>query len=426
MLAQYLNLPRSVYLLCLGTLINRAGTFIVPFLALYMKDSMGVSETFAAMAMGAFGAGAAVAMVVGGFLADRIGRRPVIVIAMFGGAAVLILMSRVHDPELFLGCVFLLSLVADMYRPAVSAMLSDLVPPQDRPRAYSLMYISINLGFAIGPALAGFIAERASFAWLFWGDAATTAIYGLIVMLAIGETRPVVDRKAREANGAAGGAEPGVLASVLLILRDRVFIRFCLACMLVALVFTQMLSSFPLYAGSLGVSKQSFGLIIALNGAMIVALQMPMSVWLVRFDRAKVLVVSAVLHAIGFGMFGLVSSEWAFAAAVAVWTIGEICQVPTLMPIVADLAPVHMRARYMGAFALSFALAQMIGGPLGGWTLEHLGGQVLWAGTFVVGLASAGLYGSLRPALSRLTLTPTPNPNPPAPPPDPAEAPSTP
>lgn len=398
MFAQYLELPRSVYLLCLGTFINRAGTFIIPFLALYLKDNLGQSDFFATLSMGAFGAGAATAMVIGGFLADHIGRRPVMLLALFGGAAVLLLISTVRDPTVFLASVFALSLVADMYRPAVSAMISDLVEPNLRPRAYSLMYVSINLGFAVGPAVGGYIADHASFGWLFWGDAATTSIYGLIVFLGIRETMPRGGRAEASADSLTTSG-PTVIQSVQTILRDTVFIRFCCACFLIAVVFTQMLSTFPLYAGAHGVSKQSYGLIIALNGVMIVLLQMPMSAWLSHFDRTNVLVVSALLHAVGFGMFGLVTTEGAFAVAVAIWTIGEICQVPTLMPIVAELAPTEMRARYMGAFALSFALAQMIGGPVGGWTLENYGGGAVWSAAFVIGLLAAALFYSLRPSL---------------------------
>ena len=148
-----------VRVLCLGSLVNRAGSFVVIFLTVYVSEHLGFGVPFATLCMGVFGFGSMIGSMVGGQLADQLGRRIVMLLALFGGAAVLLLMGSITNPWLFMITVGVFGLVMDMYRPAASAMIADVVPAARRPHAFALMYISVNLGFAIAPIVGGFIAE---------------------------------------------------------------------------------------------------------------------------------------------------------------------------------------------------------------------------------------------------------------------------
>ncbi len=189
MLQPYLNLPRAVHILCLGTFVNRAGTFLIPFLTIYLHANLGLSPRTATLTMGLYGLGAIVASMLGGHLADWIGRRRVMLFSLFGGAAALFIFSFLTSATAVMATVTAFGIIAEMYRPAASAMIGDLVEPARRPHAFGLMYVAINLGFAVGPVIGGLIAAY-SFRWLFWGDAFASCMYGLIVLTLIRETLP--------------------------------------------------------------------------------------------------------------------------------------------------------------------------------------------------------------------------------------------
>ena len=389
---RYVELPTPVHLLCLGTLVNRAGTLVIVFLSIYIESELKLGVGLAAWTFGAYGCGALIASVVGGHLADWIGRRTVMLIALLGGAGVLLLFSTLRSSAAIVIAAFGFSLVADMYRPAASAMIADLVEPQDRVHAYGLMYYAINLGQSIAPVIGGYVATH-SFQWLFWGDAFTTSLYAAIIFFAIRETLP-----RRTGRADRGPVEPTVPLRQALthILTDRPFIVYVFASFLTAMVYMQSLSTFPMYLSMNGIGVATYGKLIAINPIMIVVLQLPITSAITRFHRGTVIVVGTAIIAGGFGATGLVGTTSLFALTIMIWTLGELFQAPLMQAIVSDMAPVAMRGRYMGVFSMSFSSAIMIGAPLGGMVLKHLGGAYVWGGCLAVGLLAALIYQSIR------------------------------
>ena len=390
---QYLELPRAIYFICLGVFINRAGSFIVPFLTIYLSQRLGLGNLFATQAMGLFGMGAVIGALIGGHLADKLGRRVVMLLALFGGAALMLVLSTLTSGPAIMICIPILAMVSDLYRPAAQAMMADLVEPLKRPYAFTLIYVAINLGFAVGPALGGLLLEHTSFQVLFWGDAATTATYGLLVLFALRETIHLARRETKPAPAAEpGAANIDPLTAWQRITGDTNFMLLCVATLLVSLVYMQAMSTFPLYAGAHGVKPDQFGRIIALNGIMIAVGQIPLTYFLRRFDRGTVLTLAACLTALGFGLKGVSTTAAAFALCVVIWTIGEMMQVPMMGPLVSELAPPDLRARYMGVFSMCHSGANMIAAPLGGMVLTYFGGARLWQIAAVTAALAALCY----------------------------------
>ena len=179
------DLPRAAWILYLGTFVNRFGSFVLPFLVLYLIRR-GYTVVQAGAVVGLYGVGSLLASVVGGYLADRVGRRTAIAISMFTSAAILVALSEAQQLAAIAVLTALAGLTAELYRPASSALLSDLVPVGRRVTAFALYRTAINAGFALGPAAAGFLADR-SFLWLFWGDALTSAVFGVLAVVALPE-----------------------------------------------------------------------------------------------------------------------------------------------------------------------------------------------------------------------------------------------
>lgn len=394
MLSRYFTLSRTVYILCLGTLVNRAGTFVLPFLTIYLQDELGWEKGSATYASCVYGIGAIIAMVLGGHLADRCGRKVMMICALCGAAAGLLLFGAVTTTWAVMAALLLFAILGEMYRPAASAMIADVTPVELRPQAFALMYVAVNLGFAIALPVGGFISER-SFAWLFRLDALTSGVYALIIFLSIRETLHFTrgsgaSGQPRESN--SPGARDSMLAAARIIISDRVFMLYWAGTFLLCLLYMQALTVLPLHLRQQGFSKQEYGWIIGVNGMLIVVLQLPVTAIVTRFPRKFMVPLSSVVTGIGFALTVFADRGWQHGAAVAVWTCGEIMNAPLMSAIIGDLAPSHMRARYLGTFSMCFSLAMVVSPPIGGWVLVNAGPAALWLGCAGMGLFSACLY----------------------------------
>ncbi len=400
---KFLTLPKTVQLLCFGSLINRAGQMLVVFLTIYLTDTLGFTETFASYCFGAFGFGSIFAALVGGHFADAIGRKVVMLAALVGGGVVLVAFSFLTDPLSILATIAAFAFISEMYRPASQAMIADCVSPEQRPHAFTLMYLAINLGFAVAPPIGALLISWFSFMAVFWFDAATSLIFGVIIVVFVKETLPErksvrsVDDSRDESNkneAGAGDQSENIswFAAIWHILHDYVFVLFCLATLFVALVFLQGLSTLPLYVRRLGFGADDYGRIIMVNGIMIVFLQIPITSIVVKYNRATVVALASLMSGLGFMLTDFAYSAWGFRLTVMVWTMGEMMAMPLVAAIVADLAPLNMRARYMGVYTISYSGANMIAAPIGGMILVHYGGSVLWYTCFVLGIMSALLF----------------------------------
>jgi MFS family permease len=238
LLASLRALPRPTWMLFLGTFLNKFGAFVVPFLTLYLtKEGYSVSE--AGIAVGAYGVGGLLASLLGGHLADKLGRRETIALSMFSGAATMMLLSQAHHFAHIVVLTTLAGLASEFYRPASSALLTDLVPPGQRVTAFAALRMAFNAGFAFGPALAGLLAACGYF-WLFAGDAASSVLYGIVAVFALprGQHNPQTNASWSEA---------------LKVLRhDRKLHQLLAANLAIGLVFFQVASTYGLYVTQLG------------------------------------------------------------------------------------------------------------------------------------------------------------------------------
>ncbi len=386
------GLPRNYWFLWAGTVVNRLGGFVVPFLTLYLTGRRGIPVSQAALMVSLFGAGSFLASLVGGELADRLGRRPVMLISFFVAPPVMLAVGFSQSIALIALSTFLLGFFTDLYRPAVSAAIVDMVPSHDRPRAYGYLYWAINIGAAAAPILAGFMATR-NFLLLFIGDALTTLVFGLVVLWGVRETRPA------ELSG--GPAVPlGVRLSGLR--SEPLLIAFAGLALFFGIIYAQGHVTLPIDMGAAGLSPDRYGLAIALNGALIVVLGLPASNAAPRWPRFGAMAISAVLLGIGFGLPFLATTFPVYALSVLIWTLGEIGGATIAPAVVADLSPPDKRGLYQGIFGSAWGLAFFVGPVLGGWIYEGLGAPALWGLCFLTGLAvGGGFLAMARPAARR-------------------------
>ncbi|MEA2571374.1 MAG: hypothetical protein QOI24_3375 [Acidobacteriota bacterium] len=369
-------MPPAAWVLFGGSFVNRFGTFVMPFLILYLTRN-GYSVAQAGFAIGAYGAGHLVASFLGGHLADRIGRRNTIALSMFSSAAAMLALSQARGFVMIVIITSIVGVTTELYRPASHALLGDLVTPDQRVTAFGLYRFAVNLGIAAGPATAGFLAER-SFLWLFVGDAVTSLGYGLIALLFL----PHGLRGAR--------AEERFGEAIIVASRDRRYVTFLAATLCVTLVDFQMGSTFALYVQSQGFSTARYGMLISFNGLMIIALELFITSWTQRMPPRTVIAIGYFLSCLGFALTGLAHSFAAIAATVIVWTLGEMISSPMAGAYATHLAPEQYRGRYMGLLVLMWSLGMMLGPPLGTLAYQHHA-TLLWTACGVLGVISAAL-----------------------------------
>ncbi|MDY7232240.1 MDR family MFS transporter [Hyalangium rubrum] len=372
------GLPGTYWLLWTGTLVNRLGAFVVPFLALYLTRERGFSEEQAGLVAALYGAGAVVSGPLGGTLADRFGRRTALALGLWLGSAGMIFLGFSREPMWIRVAAFTLGIVGEMYRPAVSAAIADVVPPQDRTRAFGLLYWVVNVGFSIALPLAGLVS-RSGFLLLFLVDALTTFLYGCIVWFKFPETLP------------QRSASNSVLPS-LAPFWDKTFLNFWLPTFLMALIFFQMNVALALDLGARGMSPAQFGLALSANGVLIVLVQPFVGRFVSHWRRSAVLAGAAVFTGVGFGLHVLSFNVPLAMMAVVVWTVGEILNAAVAPSVVTDLAPPALRGSYQGAFHMSWGLAACVAPVLGSQVLGRFGGITLWSGCLLVGLIAAAWH----------------------------------
>jgi MFS family permease len=373
--------PRPVRLLIVGTLVNKLGTFILPYLTLILLRDFHMREADAAWLLFAYGAGSLVSILAGGIVTDRFGRRRTLLVSLFGSGVLAVAMGAAPTVDSFVPLLVAFGFIVDLYRPAASAVIGDLLPSPDRASGFAGLRMAVNLGWASGTAIGGLLADW-NWRLLFLGDGLTTLAYGVLVYFTIPETRPavVVPSPPPVSDGTLAGARPVFGRGPTNPLRDRVFLATAFTGLLFTLIFCCNLSILPLtVTQSAGYPAVVFGLLAAVNGLLIAFFEISITARLRGFRRLRLAALGCFLVAAGFGMIGLVM-HWAwFLLAVFVFTAGEILASPQQMAFIADWAPPEARGRYLSLYqamwSIAFAVNPAIALPLH----AALGERTFWS-----------------------------------------------
>ena len=370
------HLPPAAWILFAGTFVNRFGSFVMPFLVLYMTRS-GYTSGQAGVAIGAYGLGHILASFLGGHLADRIGRRNTIVLSMFSSAAAMLVLSQARGFAPIVALTVIAGLTTELYRPASFALVGDLVPADQRVTAFGMYRFAVNIGFAAGPATAGFLADRGFFL-LFVGDALTSAAFGVIAFLFLPHGLRTMAAAERVTDAIRHAA------------RDRRFVLFFLATLCLTPIDFQMASTFALHVLAQGLPMSTYGLLVSENGLLIVLFELLITAWTQRIRPEPSIAAGYFLSGIGFALAGLAHTTPALALTMCLWTLGEMVSSPVAGSYVAQLAPERYRGRYMGFLMLAWSIGLMIGPPIGTLIYER-NPSILWLGAGVLAVVSAVL-----------------------------------
>jgi len=359
----------------------------MPFLSLYLYQDRGLSMTMVGTILLAAGLCSAVSQALGGALSDRFGRRPILLIGALVSVlsfSVLAALIGISAPVWAIAIVYTASRsILTTTRPVISAMVADFTSKEKLTEAYGILRIGANMGWAAGPAIGGFLATFLPYGWLFGIAPLTCGIVSFIVFFFVRES--------------SHGMSKGVgFRSMLTIADDRPFLVFAVISILLFIAMGQMVSTLSIFTvDMLGFSIAQFGLLLALNGLIVILFQYPMTLALRRIAKFRALILGSLLYVFGYLSLGWITQfGWALVA-MAVITGGEIIHAPVSLSVVGELSPEDQRGRYMGFFGLSQTIGIAVGPLLGGVLIDAfpLNPELIWAPVALIAfIAAVGYY----------------------------------
>ena len=382
------GLPRPVWVVSLGILVNRLGNFLPVFIVLYLTER-GYSAAAAGLVLGIAGVGNVLGNAVGGYLTDRIGRRPSILVSAVPTSALTALVPYVDPYPLVVGVVGLVGVTSQVYRPAAAAVLLDSVhTDQERLAAFALFRFALNIGAALGGVVGGVLASS-SYAGLFLVNAVACLLFGAVVTVLLG---------GGTGTGRGGAdAEPGREGSYREALLDRALVRFLAMTVVGEFVYIQHSVGLPLHMSDAGLGERDFGLLIGLNGLLVLTLELPVTAFVSRRRLEHVLAVGNLVLGLGLALTGVALGLGPLAVTVLVWTFGEMISTSVAQAYLGGLAPAHLVGRYQGLYGVAYTVGTGAG-PLVGGAVYAAAPGALWVLVAVGGVLAAWLCLPPRPA----------------------------
>ena len=371
----YSDYPGSFWVLICVYFIDRIGdALIFPFLALFITTKFNVGMTDVGVIMAIYSAAAFVGNMLGGALTDRFGRKSMLIFGLISSASVSLTMGLVQKWEVFYFLAVLTGFMSMIGHPAAAAMMTDILPNEHRTDGFGILRIAINLAVTIGPALGGFLAGF-SYQLLFVVDFLVSIVAAGIVLMALAETKPA------ELSEHSGSNILQTFSGYGIVFKDILFMVFVFLAMNTEIAYLQVTTSLSVYLNNMfGITPQAYGYLLSLNAVLVVLLQFWITIWVKKHKPIRIMALGNLLYAIGISMYGYVTSYPFFLLAIVIFTLGEMIIAPVVQAIVANIAPVDMRGRYMAAFMLGRGIASVIGPVAAGYILDNHDPRWVWFG----------------------------------------------
>lgn len=376
--------PRQFWLMVIGMLISTIGSSMIwPFLMIYVNEKLQLPMTSTASLMTLNSLVALGVSLVGGPVVDRLGRKWVMAVSLILNGVAYFFMSYATTLPQFAVLMGLQGAFNPLFRTASDAMMADLVGPERRSDAYSVLRTSNNAGIALGPTIGGW-AAMTSYSLAFYGAAVGLATYGILIALFFRETLARVAPEA-QVKERFGGYDR--------VFSDRHFILFVVGTTMVTVCSSLVWVLMSVYAKeNYGLPENLYGLIAATNAVMVVSLQYVTTQITKRHRPLAMAALGGGIYTLAVGSVALATGFWGFWGSMVFMTIGELILVPTATTYAANLAPADMRGRYMGLYGLSWNIATGLGPLYGGVLNDNLGPRFIWLGGSVIGAMGVMLY----------------------------------
>ncbi|MCI3277194.1 MFS transporter [Streptomyces cylindrosporus] len=393
------DIPRPIWLLAGGTFVNMVVSVSFAYTFLYLTGPRALDTAEAGILSGAAGLGLLAGNFTGGWYGDHFGHRRVLLASAALSGLTLLAVPALPTPALF-AALPLAQYLSGTQRASSSALVATTVPEGSRRQAFALMRAASNGGFTLGPILGALVATHFSYDWLYVAEGAGSL--GLACWTARVVRAPAVPKRVEASHGSGlGGVWPALRArpAVLVLLPSIVVID---------VVYRQQYSTFPVFLADHGMDAQVYGSLLAINGGMLLCLELPLALGLRRRSPLRIVGTGLLLVAGGYGALLLGAGVVTAAVMMALLTLGEALYKTTATAYVADQAPPHVQGRFQSLYAGASISGVVLSAPLGG-ALYEAAPNALWPLCAILGaLAAAAVLLSAR---GRTATTPAPAPD---------------
>ncbi len=362
------GLRKEIWLLSLITLINRAGTMVIPFLSLYLTKSRGFSLEEVGWILTFFGLGSVTGSWLGGKLTDKIGHYKTMVLSLLLSAVLFVLLQF---PDSFWSIcigIFLVMTVADIFRPAVFVAISAYSKPQNRTRSITLIRLAINLGFSAGPAIGGIIIETGGYSGLFWVDGITCFLAGILLLKLLHPKKAKTEVE-------------DIIVNAKSAISDKPYLLFIAAMILFGFIFIQYFSTMPLfYSDYHRLNEMEIGLLLGLNGLMIFLFEMPLIKFMEnrRHTAIGYVIFGTLLTGLSFLVINLTGWVGVLVVGMLLATLGEMIGFPFSNSFALNRSDGKKRGSYMALYSISFSVSHIFGHNSGMQLIDNFGFQFTW------------------------------------------------
>ncbi len=376
--------PRQFWVLLIGGLVSATGgAMIWPFMTIFLRQRLNISLTSIALLFALNSVMGILSSFLAGAAADQLGRKRIMLLSLGAGVVYYVLMSQAGAFWHYALLMALWGAFNPLYSVGANAMIADLIEPERRTEAYAIVRMIHNVGVAVGPIAGGFIAAI-SYNTAFLTAAATFSFFAILTAFFIRETLPVQAPQTSQRRATIGFGP---------VLRDGGFMQVSLLFAVTMMSASVMFIMFSTYAKTqFGLPEDISSYVITTNALMCIFVQYFVTVVTRRYKPLPVLAIGALFYAFGVGSVALGQGLWAFIASMAVLSMGELIMTPTATTMVANMAPMDMRGRYMSIYGLAWPIAQGVGPILAGVLNDNVSPVSMWYGAFVIGLLAAGGY----------------------------------
>ncbi|TCC50047.1 MFS transporter [Kribbella capetownensis] len=381
--------PVPVKALLVGVFVNKLGWFLQVFLVLFLTTSKGFTPVQAGTALGVYGGGSVIGLIIGGSLSDRVGPRAAVMISMFGMAGFVLAIAYVPSYTAVVVVVALAGAVGQFYRPASAALLTELTPKNRQVMIFAVYRLAMNLGTTAAP-LIGAALVAVSWNLLFIGEAVAALAYAAVAIVALPKRSATAVEQTPDDQPSAGG--------YVAVLRDYKYVLFLLCMFINAAIYMQYLAVLPLHMKADGLSTWWYSAIVALNGFVVITCELLVTKVVQNRPARVVAMTGFVLLGGGLAFYALPGGLAIFVIGTLLWTLAEIIGGPTMFAYPGMAAPKPLLGRYVGSAHAMFGLGSALGPFLGVWVWNTSGSQVwVWC----------GLAGAIGVVLAYFGMTPT-------------------
>jgi predicted MFS family arabinose efflux permease len=383
------GLPGTAWRLAAVTLVNRSGTMVLPFLALYLTSrERGFTTSEAGWVQAVYGLGSLAGAWLGGLLTDRLGSRRVQVTSLIANGIGFLVLGWVTSRTGIFVVAGAVSIASEAFRPANAAALAAAATPQLTARVFALSRMAVNMGMSLGVAIGGVLAEHVGFFWLFVVDG-ITCLLAAALLVGTPSGAPEIAKRP----GAARSPGPW---------SDRFFVTAWVFIVLLAMVFFQLHGAFTLYLrDAYHLSKDAIGGLMAINTVLVVALEVVVVHRLEKKEPLRLVAFGAFVVCLGFALLAHGRSPAWAAGTIVIWTAGEIISFAFLSSFVVSRSTKESQGRYMALYVMAFGLAFVIAPLAGTRVYEEFGGEWVFHGCGVIGVILLAAFGSLAWAKAR-------------------------